>query len=221
MIKKAQDFAHYEQDVEYEDGECWDFIGYKNDVSFNEIIAKGINFQKTIIHQDDNDWLCHIEYAQVIDQDNEKTVMYSRLLTNYDTDDINQFELDCDSCITIHHNKELSQIKNDYKNENKLLEQFQNLLETKGYEKEIPKCINCDECYDCLNRANTPKYNKITLFKTFNDNQTIGEAKRIFDDDCAIAKEFSNKFFKAKTCKSLYFTEKGALAEIEITHYIK
>lgn len=221
MINKTEDFKTYEQIIEYEDGDCWDFIGYKNDVPFNEIIAQGLNFKKTIIEQDRDDWLCHIEHSQVIYQDKEKTVMYSRLLTNYYTHFVNthKFELDCDNYITIYHNKPLSEIKKEYKNEIKLLNQLQSILQTKGYQKPVYKC-DCDYCCDCLSHKRLD-YRVLTMQQTFNNHQTIGEAKDIFNNDYDFTKEFVKQFFKAETTQSLYFTDNGAIGEIEIKQYIK
>ena len=219
-MNKAEDYKMYSENFEYEDGEVWDFIGYHNNVALNEIVAKGINFKKVCIDTDKRNGLSHILYSQVIEQDEKKTIMYDRMVTNYYTDDVNKFELTCENYITINHNKPLSQIKEDYKRENILFKELQSILQEKGYTEHKYKCDRCSYCCDCLNKSDR-KYQEITMKIEFNDNQTIGEVKKISDNDYDEIKEFIKKFFKAEVSRTLCFTEQGAVSELEIQHYFK
>lgn len=220
MINKTEDYKVYNQEFTYEDGETWDFIGYDNEISFNQIVAQGINFNKVIIEQDD--WLTHIEYSQVIKQDNNETIMHTRLLTNYYTDDINKFELDAEQYITIKHNKPLSEIKRDYAKEKNLFKSLKQILSHKGYIEVTEKCCHCDECYDCINRQKRKEqYQKFSMQREFTDEQTIGEVKNIFDSNYESIQELAKAFFNAETHYHLFFTEQGAIGEIEVKHYIK
>ena len=219
-IQKSKNFHINKKTIEYEDGECWDFIGFRNYISYNTIIAQGKNLVKTIKIEDD--WT-NISDNTVIEQNDNQTVLqdkcYTTYYSRYDDDNL---ELDCIQYITIKHNKPLEEIKKDYAKENNLFQLLKNLLSQKGYRESTYDCYNCDECYHCISKKKmNTEYQTFIMEIEFNDDQTIGEVKTTIDKDYNEIKELSKQFFKAETSMCLDFTKQGAIGEIELKHYYK
>lgn len=220
-IQKSEDFHINKIKIEYEDGECWDLLGFNNDVSYNTIIAKGTDFIK-IIRKKEDGWIT-ISDNTVIKQDANETIMQDKCYTTYHSRyDNDNLELDCIQYITIKHNKPLTNIKNDYKKENNLFQSLKDLLTKKGYKESTYDCYHCNECWHCISKKKMKTQYQTFLMKIeFNDNQTIGEVKKTIDKDYSEIKELSKQFFNTETSMCLDFTEQGAIGEIKLKHYYR
>ncbi len=222
MIKKTNTYVSELEPsvIEYEDDECFDFID-NQDIPFNHIIAKGVNFHFWHIYTEkyeeyDNEinnreWQ-YIEYANVVEQTKDYTILYTRLLTN-DTE-TGEFQLECEFCYKIMHHHSIEYIKTKYRKENNMFNTIKKIL-INHYGFTEDKDYNCiDYDYDC----NNIKYKKIKLTKKFNNSITIGEAKNIIDDADKYAKESVKALTNGKAYKGLCFTEDGAIGYIKIMY---
>lgn len=221
MIKKTQNYFKYEpKTIEYRDGRCFDFCD-NNDTPFSEIIFQGLSFEYWHIwteeyreydnHINDCEWQ-YIEYAKVIEQTNEYTLMYTRLLSD-DTEDGN-FELDAECTIKITHDN-LQSIKDKYNQEKNIFQDIQDVLIGRfDFNK-----ADCNSC--CCNCNDNPKKKYVCLIKDFSDETTIGEAKEIIDIANRYIKKSVNKLTDASAKKSLCFTKQGATGEIKLSYKIQ
>lgn len=221
MIRKTDTYSSELEPsiVEYEDGDCFEFIDYK-DTPFNEIVAKGLDFNFWHITTEkyreyDNEinnyeWQ-YIEYASVIEQTKDYTILYTRLLTN-DTDD-GEFQLECEYCYKIMHTHSIKEIKDRYKRESNLLDTIKTTLVNEYDFYESDSCTN----YDCIEEE---YIKKVKVTKRFTDTQTIGEVKKIVDDAYEYAKESTKSFTNGRAYKSLCFTKNGAIGGVKVIYEI-
>lgn len=222
MIKKSDIYSSQLKPsiIEYEDGDCFDFMD-NQDTPYNEIIAQGINFNfwhistEEYIEYDNeinnHEWQ-YIEYANVLEQTKDYTILYTRLLTN-DTNN-GEFQLECEYYYKIIHNHSIEDIKNRHNKEKNLFNTIKTILINRYGFSENNNCTN----YNYIEE----KYIKRTeLTKQFSNTQTIGEVKEIINNAYKYAKTSTESLTNGETHKNLYFTEKGAVGSISILYTIK
>ena len=222
MIRKTDTYSSELEPsvIEYEDGDCFDFIDYK-DIPYNEIVAKGLDFTFWHITTEEyreydneinnHEWQ-YIEYANVIEQTKDYTILYTRLLTN-NTDD-GEFQLECEYCYKIMHIHSIKEIKDKHNKENNLFNTIKTILINQyGFSQDN----NCCTGYNCLEEEYTKE---VRVTKKFNDTQTIGEVKKIIDDASKYAKESVKPLTNGRAYKSLCFTKDGAIGGIKLIYEI-
>lgn len=221
MIKKTDTYSSELKPsiIEYEDGDCFDFIDF-NDIPYNEIIAKGLNFNfwhitteeyKEYDNEINNYEWQYIEYANVVEQTKDYTILYTRLLTN-DTDN-GEFQLECEYSYKIIHKHSIKEIKEKYEKDNNLFNTIKTILINQYGFSESNHCTN----YDCIEEEYVKK---VKLTKEFTNAQTIGEVKEIINNAYKYAKKSTKLLTNGQAYKELCFTPKGAIGNIKLKYEI-
>ena len=175
-------------------------IGFlENWATTNEIIVKGLEYNVESIDKDSYNGLEAKSVTKVVSQDENKTILISKLYIKDTNKEDNEYVLDLKQHVTIEHYDSIENIKNEYAKDLNSFSFLKNMIITNYNYNLICETEDYDEFGLVREELEDKRYRKVTLCRQFDDNLTILEVKNQIEDVLHYVteslKDFENMFY--------------------------